>query len=146
MQVDQSKERFPAVLVNASVPSLGCKANGGFESCISIHTSGYSVWKSQGREVKEHVGPEFDAAQIEKWMSLHETGWQFTFMELSFSTWRTQPRALQNACNLWPMASDHVCLESNRLHWCCFTPAGMSGRNEASKESDKPNRKVANEM
>lgn len=83
--MDQSKERFPAVLVNASVPSLGCKANGGFESCISIHTSGYSVRKSQGRKVKEHVGPEFDAAQIEKWMSLHETGWQGEGILLSWS-------------------------------------------------------------
>lgn len=148
--MDPSKERLPAVQVNASVPPLGCKAIGGFESCISIHTSGYSGWKSQGRKVKEHVGPEFDATQIEKWMPWHETGWQGEgiLLSWSFPSVFGGPDLMHfkmlviYAHGFWPYVSGI----SNWLHWCCSTPAEMAGRNKASEESDKQNRKVVNEM
>lgn len=143
--MDRSEERLPAVVVNGSVPPLGCGPIGGSESCISIHTPGYSAPKSESRKVKEHARPEFGAAQIEKRMPWHESGWQGEgfLLSCSFPSPFGGPDLMHfnmlviYAHGFWPYVSGI----SKRLHWCCSTPAGMAGRSETSEESDKQNRK-----
>ena len=99
---------------------------------------------------KGHVGPEFDAPQIEKRMPWHETGWNregfllpWGFLLVFEGPDLTDFEMLAiYAHGFGPYVSGI----SNRLHWCCSTPAGMAARSEASEESDKQNRKVANKM